>query len=324
MTFPLRRLGLVLVVVALGAADPADPADPTDPESAPTPTATPIPGTHLDAIVPESFTAATGFPGLEHAFANTSVVVTEIPRSLEEVSEWVDADVLEKRGLKRVAAEDLMLDDVEASIFSIEDDRGDVDLFRWILLFGSSEQTEMVVATTQSNLEPRLRGDVRALLQSVRWNRERRVDPFDGLGFRVDATPRLLFQPRLSDRVVLIRQDQIGPVAGADPRVFVTQHELAMPVDDLARYASEHLMLSDQTAVLENVSERALNLAGLDAFEIVAHGQAFEGLSPLVVYQVLALDGDSYYVVQAFAARQDEQRYLAEFRQVAKSFRRAR
>ena len=318
MTSRLRRLGVALVVVALAAADPADA------ESVPTPEPVPIPGTHVDAIVPESFEVSTEFPGLEHDFADTSVVFTEIRRSLSEVTEWVDADVLEKRGLKRVAAEDLMLDDVEASMFSIEDDRGNVELFRWILLFGDDSQTEMVVATTQASLEPRLRQDVRALFESVRWHPERRVDPFDGLDFRVNATPLLLFQPRRSDRLVLIRQDQIGPVEGADPRIFVSRHELATPVEDLPRYASEHLLLSGQTAVLENVSERRLRLGGLNAFEIVAHGQSFDGSRPLLVYQVLALDKNSYYVVQAFAARQDEQRYLAEFRQVAQSFRRAR
>lgn len=283
-----------------------------------------IPGTRVSAILPEGFSVAESYAGLEHELVGTSVVFTELARPLEDIQLWMDYDALEARGMRRVHVEDLVIPAAEAELYHVEEDTELVELYHWMLLVDGGDRTLFVVVTTHAVNESRLRPDVLQLFEALRWNPDERIDPLAELPFRVDAVPPLVFSPRISERVVLVRGDQIGPLGGGDPRAFVSQHNVATEIEDLERHAHEHLQLSDQTSTLEIVSGRPSKLGGLPAYEIVAHGKDFERMTPLVIYQVLAMDGQDYYVVQGFASRSETDTYLPEFRKLAQSFRRAR
>jgi len=284
-----------------------------------------IPGTRIEAVLPDGFSLAESFAGLEHDLAGTTVLFTELPQPLEEIQEWVDSDTLLERGMRRVNVEDLAIPAGEAELYHIKEDAEPIELYRWILLVdGGSDGTLLVVVTTHAVSETRLRPAVLALFDALRWDPQKKIDPFTDLPFRIDPIAPLVFSPRISEQLMLMRVDQIGPIGRGDPRAFVSKHSVATEVEDLERHAHEHLQLTDQTSALETVSERRSQLGGLPAYEIVAHGRDFEHMTPLVVYQVVALDGEDYYVVQGFVARDEADTYLPRFRKLAQSFRRAR
>ena len=286
-----------------------------------------IPGTHLSAIVPEGFELAEDYAGMTHDYADTTLVVSEIPAALETVDAWLDADALEDRGLRRVHIEDFRLEDAEGTLYHVLEDGDQQELHRWIVTFagdGATRLTAMVVLTTPTMFEPSLREDALRLLASLRFDAERRVAPFAGLPFRIDVPPGLMLRAGVPDRVVLIRADQIGPLAPGDPRVIMSHHALPNPVDDLGRHAREHLRSSDQTALVEPVREGPRRMGRLAGWEIVADGIAFERPVPVVAYQTLAVDPENGYAVQGFAASDQQETWLPRFRAVVQSFRRAR
>ena len=89
-----------------------------------------IPGTHLSAIVPEGFELAEDYAGMTHDYADTTLVVSEIPAALETVDAWLDADALEDRGLRRVHIEDFRLEDAEGTLYHVLEDGDPRELHR--------------------------------------------------------------------------------------------------------------------------------------------------------------------------------------------------
>ena len=65
-----------------------------------------------------------------------------------------------------------------------------------------------------------------------------------------------------------------------------------------------------------------VTIAGLSGSEIVAEGK-WSDLpdAPVVVYQVILLDGGNYFIMQGRAPREEQEKYLAVFTRIAKSFR---
>ena len=105
----------------------------------------------------------------------------------------------------------------------------------------------------------------------------------------------------------------------------MARYRVGRALADLPRHAREHLSASPELAMLEAVaSEQAIRMGGLDGWEIVARGMAFEAPVPLLAYQALARDRDEVYVVQGFAPEQATESFLAACRALTASVRRAR
>ena len=313
----MRALGIALALLLAAAAAHAQEEQP--------PPNVPIPGTRVSAIVPEGFALADDFPGMVHDYVETTVVVSELPLPPETVLAWLEPELLEERDTRRLKIEDLTLEDAEAVLLEVREDRDDGERYRWIAVFGNAHESVLVVVSTLDSLESRLRADALALIGSLRWDPGRRSDPLRGLPFRVDAPLPLVLQPGERDHAVLLRADQIGPLRPGDPRATVTRYRVGSEIDDLPRHAREHLRSSPELATLESIdSEGVVRMGGLEGWEIVAHGVAFDGPIPVVAYQAVVPDGDEVYVVQGFAAEPGAESFLASCRALTQSFRRAR
>ncbi len=314
----MKAPGIALALLLSGAVAQAQ-------EEQPLALNVPIPGTRVSAIVPEGFALADDFPGMVHHYVETTVVVSELPLPPETVLAWLEPELLEERDTRRLKIEDLTLEDAEAVLLEVREDRDDGERYRWIAVFGSARESVVVVVSTLDSLESRLRADALALIGSLRWDPGRRSDPLRGLPFRVDAPLPLVLQPGERDHAVLLRADQIGPLRPGDPRAFVARYSVGSEIDDLPRHAREHLSASPELATLETIgSEQVIRMGGLEGWEIVARGMAFEAPVPLVAYQALARDRDEVYVVQGFAPEKAAESFLAACRALTASFRRAR
>ncbi|MBI3097837.1 MAG: hypothetical protein HYY93_06260 [Planctomycetes bacterium] len=63
---------------------------------------------------------------------------------------------------------------------------------------------------------------------------------------------------------------------------------------------------------------------GLAGFEQVVDAEDTKSGDPLVLYQVVLFDGDSYFLFQGRAAREQAAEVLPEFKAMARSFKRTR
>jgi hypothetical protein len=319
--------GIAALVLAANAAADTElaplqeppPAAPLDAAEAPVG----VPGTRLSVVVPEGFELSDEYAGLAHDYQSTHAVFTELDQPLAAVDAWLSTPALEARGMRRLHAEDLLVNGDVGTLYHVEQDLESGELYRWIATFGDERGTVLAVVTTPVYMESRMRPDAVRLLESLRREDTQRIDPFEELEFRVDSTAHLLVAPRRTEHLELLARDQLGPLTPGDPRVFVSRH--ALPGDiELEPFALEHLTQSSQTSTSEPLSQGATHMGGMDAWEIQAEGQDFEQLAPLFIYQVIATDREHFYVIQGFAAYRDRERYLPDFRAVAASFRRTR
>ena len=60
----------------------------------------------------------------------------------------------------------------------------------------------------------------------------------------------------------------------------------------------------------------------MDAFELLANARDAQNATPLQIYQFLATDGRTYYLVQGLVGVDQSPRYVPEFQLIAASLRR--
>lgn len=317
-----RAASVLWGILGLSLVAPAGLARAVEPLAAELTERVEIADTRVSIELPAGFAVSEDFPGIVHEETPSSIVVSEIPLPRREVLGWLEPDALEARGIELIDAAEIQLDGEQASLHYVAEEHGEVELRRWILVYGDASGAAMIVATTHEALETWMGRHLVTALVSARWHREQDIDLFAGLDFRISRTGRLAFAPRPRGGLVLIRSDQIGVVTGGDPRFIVEQFPKDVEIEDLERLAHEHLALTHQAASVENASGRRLALDGLEAYEIVADGSDFETLVPLLVYQVLAIDAERYYVLRGFADHGERDRHLDEFRSITRSFRR--
>jgi hypothetical protein len=283
-----------------------------------------IPGTRVRLDMPLDFEVARSFAGLVHHLTGTTVVVRELDVGLEQLSLWLERDALEARGLRRRGAERLEANGREGLVVHATEDRDYMDLRHWLGVFGEGQRSVLIVATVQDAFDSHLHDTVMRVLASTLWDPSQPLEPKEELSFRLPQTRHLAYTPQLSEQLVLLPRDHLGPLAGNAPHAFARRYELASEVDDLERFALEHLAGSDQTSTLEDVNGHKLQHDGLPAHEIVAKGSDFEHLTPLVLYQLLILDEGRFFAIQGFAPLEDRELWVPRFRELARGFQRVR
>ena len=82
---------------------------------------------------------------------------------------------------------------------------------------------------------------------------------------------------------------------------------------------------ASQTAALKDVRNfqgRDMKLDGLPAYELIADGNDVRSGAAMKLYQVIAADGDGYFIVQGLVATARAKPSIAEFQRVTSSFKR--
>jgi hypothetical protein len=90
----------------------------------------------------------------------------------------------------------------------------------------------------------------------------------------------------------------------------------------LRKFAEARLKEIEKVFGVAIKKQSEVTIAGLSGSEIVAEGK-WSDLpdAPVVVYQVILLDGGNYFIMQGWAPREEQEKYLAAFTRIAKSFR---
>jgi hypothetical protein len=96
----------------------------------------------------------------------------------------------------------------------------------------------------------------------------------------------------------------------------------ATEIKDLAVFAKARLTQTRSVREPEVLNERSLVMDGMPAHELVA--QAIDGRNgaSVIVYQALAYDGVTYFLLQGFSPQKGSDVYIPEFRSVAESLKR--
>ena len=277
-----------------------------------------IPGTKVSLDPPPDFALATQFPGVQNASLGSSIMVSEVPVSVLETSAGFTAEALLARGMTLQKSEEATLAGRSGRLLSVTQIANGAPFEKWMAVFGDSSSTVLVVATYPQSLASQLRAPMRTAVLSATWNSDAELDPFEGLSFRIRESERLKIQNRMQNMLLLTHPER-SPTSASAPFAVVGSSYNPVAIRDLEVFARQRIAQTAQISDLGDIEGRSVEIAGRPAYEITATAKDARSGERLAVYQLLLVEGETYYLMQGMVGEGEFDDYLPEFRAVARS-----
>lgn len=277
-----------------------------------------IPGTRVSIEAPPDFVLASQFAGLQNPELASSIMISELPAPVAGVTAGFTAEGLLSRGMTLRSSEEVSVAGRPRRLISVTQVANGTTFEKWMAAFGNSSATVLVVATYPQTLASKLRAPMRSAVLSATWNPDARLDPFDGLSFRIRESKHLKIQNRVQNTILLAHPAR-SPSSPAEPFAVVGSSYSPVRIDDLERFARQRVTQTAQISDLRDIQGGYVEAAGRPAYEITARANDLESGESLSVYQLVLVEGDTYYLMQGMVGESRFDEYLPEFREVARS-----
>ena len=279
----------------------------------------PVPGTRVTLDPPDGFIPSEQYPGYEQPDILASIVVSEIPGPVDRVSSSFTEAGLANQGMTLLGTEDTTIDGRDARLVHATQKSAGTAFEKWLAVFGDDEHTVIVVATAPQPLPDGLGPALKRSVLSARWDPSLQISAFEGLPFRVTETASLKVAKRISNSVLLTEGGTDGPVAPADPLLVVATSLGEVQIDDIRAFARKRLSETAELVEVASLEGALLSLNGLSAYEITVDAADHKSGQLVTVYQLLAVEGERYFLIQGLVGRERAEEFLPQFREVARS-----
>lgn len=279
-----------------------------------------IRGTRVRLEVPEGFRVSRDFPGLGRDEDLTSVLVTELPLPLESASASFSEEALAERGVTLHRSVAVEVDRHRGTLLHATQRSAGTTFRKWLLLLGEGSSSVLITATTPLDLEAVHGEALVSVLRTARWDPAEPAAPGAGLRFRVRGAPPFEVVTTAPNAVVLGAPGQAAPDGELPPLISVGSSLGRVQIADLREFARQRLQ---ETATLDHIevrAERDTELAGLAARELTADARDVATGGGVRVTQILASDGERYFLVQGIFDARSAPRYGDAFARVVASF----
>lgn len=308
-----RKSGLKLTVLLLMAGFCAPPAALAERVR--------VPGTEVSLEPPAGFSPAERFPGFQLEERGASIMVTEIPGPVTEVRKGMTRRGLASRGMTLTESRTVKLPAGNALLLHVTQRAAGMDYAKWMLVAGTSEKTVLVVGTFPEESAD-LSQPVRRAVLSASWSGKENADLFEGLAFRVTPSGELRLAKRVGNVLVLSETGEIDPGEPGQAILAVGGSLSDVDVGSLKDFSMDRAARTDHFTRLRNVSGRELKIDSLPGYELVAEANDVKTDKPVGLYQVILVDGRTYYLAQGFVESGRARDLLPVFRGVTSTFRR--
>src|SRR5688572_25317974 len=194
----MRIWFLLLVVLSLAGGSVVLASPPQE---------TTIPGTRVSLVPPDTFTAASQFPGFLREAVGASIIVTEFPASfVGVVAGFGDPSALEKRGMFLVRKQEVNVNRQTGLLLRIKQVASGITFLKWLLIFGNEKESVMIAASFPEVLEKELSEQMKASILTATWNDKIQVSLTEGLNFTVAAKGELKPARRVANNLLFSRQ----------------------------------------------------------------------------------------------------------------------
>lgn len=278
-----------------------------------------IPGTRVSLSVPDNFEIASDFSGIVWRDAGASIVVAEFAASVEKMRASLTRDALASRGMALSRVEEIESAMGPAAIFHISQNVQGIEAKRWILLSGNSRDTVIITANVPALLADEVEPVLRESLLTATWDPERIVDPLEAAGFSVSETDDLRISGSLlGSSLMLTKGGSQSKGSPEDPFIVIVRSTAGVAIMDLSAFAKRRLAETSKLSDQHITAESEITIGGMPAYELVADALD-ENAVPVVVYQVVALEGRYYYIIQGWVGAGLQNQYVEQFRTIARS-----
>jgi hypothetical protein len=282
-----------------------------------------VTGTSVALAPPPGFSSSSRFPGFEREDLQASVMVTEIPGPVAELTRGMTASGLATRGVSLISSTKQLVDGRQALLLKASQQAAGSTFLKWMIVSGDAKTSVMIVGTFPSSHEAEIGDAMKSSLLSTRWNvAAAPPDPFEGLPFRVSPTAVLKIAGRMSNLLMLTESGQIGP-QGTDSAVFIVGSSVAaVDLGDLKQFAALRARQTKQLKGLLVTQEGPATIDGLAGYELVAEGKDSATGRSVTLYQVVLPDGTGYVLMQGLVASVRAAAMVPEFQRVVQTFSR--
>jgi hypothetical protein len=302
-----------LFVLALGPSSPRAQDGPSQAEAH-----AEIPGTHISLRIPQGFALREGFPGLLRADIGAFVLANEIDVPVAEVLADMTAEAMAADGVTLIRSDEVTVSGQPATLFHTRQEN-DGGARKWFLLFGSDTGTVMLAASAPLLLEGELGAALEQTLLTAKWEPDRVIDPYAGMGFSLRSSETFEIRGRKPGGVLLARKDAPQELTPAEP-ILVIYSATSAAVAPLAVLARQQLTENPQFTEFSNFVEHPLQVNGLSGYEIVADAKETSQAVPVRILLIAVRASERDMILEAVVAPEAWDKYLPEFRALIESF----
>lgn len=280
-------------------------------------------GTSIALAPPPGFEPSSRFPGFERADLQSSVMVTEIPGPVSELSRGMTAANLATRGMTLISSTKQVVDGRPALLLKVSQPASGMTVHKWMVVSGDAKTSVMIVGMFPKEHEAQIGAAMKESLLTARWAAAAAPpDHFEGLPFRVSPTTSLKIAGRMSNMLMLTESGRMGP-HGPNVALFVVGTSLgAVDLSDLQAFATTRARQTTQLKGLRILEQGATAIGNEAAYELVGEGTDIATGRMVTLYQLVLPDPQGYVLMQGMVASTRAATMVPEFRIAARTFRR--
>ncbi len=265
------------------------------------------------------FEATDQFPGFVQEEKLASIMVTEVPAPFADFSKAMEPKTLETRGMVMVGREPASLGGRPGFLSLVTQTAEGIVFEKWLGMVGDAETSVMIMALYPQAAADELRDSMREAVLSAVWEPKEEIGLLEGLSFRIEETPGLQIRKRIQNLLLLLEPGGDFPAGLEEAFLIVGSSHAELEIEDVESFARTRIQQTAQIKDLTNLQGEPVEVAGRSAFEITASATDPKTGGALLVYQLLIVDGTTYYIAQGMVGEKRAAEALPEFRSVARS-----
>jgi hypothetical protein len=283
---------------------------------------TPVAGTQITLDPPEGFARADRFPGFQKPEAGASIMVTEMPAPYPQIRQAMTEQGLATRGMTLISSDAVKVGGAEALLVHVGQAANGIDFLKWMLVTGDDKQTVMIVATYPKAAAAKFGEPLKQSVLSATRDVNAKVDPWDGLQYRVAPGAPLKLAKRISNTMMFNESGVLGGNNSTEA-VYLVGSSVADPaMADLKAFSEQRAAAMPQVKNFTDMKGRKLKVDGMDAYELVADAADTKSDAPMKYYQTIAKELGGYYIFIGAAGAKDGDAMVKTFRDATATFKR--
>lgn len=268
---------------------------------------------------PEGFQVAGDWDGFGQRSTGASVLVVTVEAPFEALAAGFTAENLTAKGWTLLSRETVDLDGQPGVLIHFSQPAQGQTYLKWSLMFGSAASAKMVTGTFPEAHADTLSAPLKAAVLSARPGGSGTAPEAPGLGLDLTPGPALVLHEGMSGALLYTKDGTVPPSSPSDPLFIVAPSLGSTVIRDSEAFAEQRLYQTAHTEIEAIRSTKPIRIDGLDGFETLATAYDEASRTPILVYQVLLVDGQSYVLIQGLVGRELESLYLPVFQAAARS-----
>ena len=281
-----------------------------------------FPALGLKIRQPEGFEKADNFDGFGEPETQSSIMAISLPAPYSQVTAGFTKEQMKTRGWVLLSRDDVKVNGLPGILVHFEQPAGDEVFLKWSFVFGDDKKTTMVTAAFPKAQERELSTRLKSAVLSLRPDRAALPDPGADLPFTLAATPKLKLADGINRTLAYTKDGVFMIKSPGDPLFIATSSVDQVIVGDRRNFAEQRVVGTVHTKQVKVKSSDAITIDGLDGFESLAEAEEDLSGTPLILYQVILFDDESYVIMQGHVGAEHRVEFLPEFKAIARSFRR--